>query len=166
MLLAGKVAIVTGGAQGIGRACGARLAREGAAVALCDVNAGAGAEGARAIETGGGKAIYIPCDVGKAGDIDNAVAATLKSFGRVDVLVNNAGILDDAPFLELPVEEFDRVLSVNLRGAFMMAQAAARQMVKQGRPADGASAGAIVNMSSINEKFGLPDHVAYSVSKG
>jgi len=166
MLLAGKVAIVTGAAQGIGRACSARLAREGAAVALCDVNAGAGAEVARAIEASGGKAISIPCDVSKASDIDAALAATLKAFSRVDVLVNNAGILDDAPFLDLPVEEFDRVLSVNLRGAFLMAQAAARQMVRQGRATGGASAGAIVNMSSINERFGLPDHVAYSVSKG
>jgi glucose 1-dehydrogenase len=166
MLLAGRVAIVTGAAQGIGRACAARLAREGAAVALCDVNAGAGAEAASAIETGGGKAIYIPCDVSKAGDVDGALAATLKTFGRVDVLVNNAGILDDAPFLDLAVDEFDRVLGVNLRGAFLMAQAAARQMLKQGKRADAASAGAIVNMSSINERFGLPDHVAYSVSKG
>jgi NAD(P)-dependent dehydrogenase (short-subunit alcohol dehydrogenase family) len=166
MLLVGKVAIVTGAAQGIGRACCARLASEGAAVALCDVNAGVGAEVAHAIETGGGRAIYIPCDVSKASDIDSALAATLKTFGRVDVLVNNAGVLDDAPFLELPVAELDRVLGVNLRGAFLMAQAVARQMVEQGKPADGASAGAIVNMSSINEKFGLPDHVAYSVSKG
>ncbi len=166
MLLVGKVAIVTGAAQGIGRACAARLAREGAAVVLCDVNAGAGAEVASAIETGGGKAIFVPCDVVKAADIDSALAATLKAFGRLDVLVNNAGVLDDAPFLDLSIEEFDRVLGVNLRGAFMMAQAAARQMVKQGRPTDSVSAGAIVNMSSINERFGLPDHVAYSVSKG
>jgi glucose 1-dehydrogenase len=166
MLLAGKVAIVTGAAQGIGRACAARLAREGASVALCDVNAGVGAAAARAIETGGGTAVYVPCDVAEASDIDAALAATLRTFGRIDVLVNNAGVLDDAPFLDLAVAEFDRVLGVNLRGAFLMAQAAARQMVKQGRPAGGASAGAIVNMSSINEKFGLPDHVAYSVSKG
>jgi glucose 1-dehydrogenase len=166
MLLAGKVAIVTGAAQGIGRACAARLAREGAAVALCDVNAGAVAETARAIELGGGKAIYVPCDVAKAGDIDGAVDATLKVFGHIDVLVNNAGILDDAPFLDLSVDEFDRVLGVNLRGAFLMAQAVARQMVKQAPAAEGVSAGAIVNMSSINERFGLPDHVAYSVSKG
>jgi NAD(P)-dependent dehydrogenase (short-subunit alcohol dehydrogenase family) len=166
MLLAGKVAIVTGAAQGIGRACAVRLTREGAKVAACDVNADAGAAVAEAIEADGGTAKFVACDVARAGDVDAAVAATLKAFGRVDVLVNNAGILDDAPFLELPVAEFDRVLSVNLRGSFLMAQAAARQMVTQARPAGGGSAGAIVNMSSINEKFGLPDHVAYSVSKG
>jgi glucose 1-dehydrogenase len=101
-----------------------------------------------------------------AEDVAATLAATLKAYGRIDVLVNNAGILDDAPFLDLSVEELDRVLGVNLRGAFLMAQAAARQMVAQGPSAAGGSAGAIVNMSSINEKFGLPDHVAYSISKG
>jgi NAD(P)-dependent dehydrogenase (short-subunit alcohol dehydrogenase family) len=166
MLLAGRVAIVTGAAQGIGRACAVRLAREGAQVALCDVNSAGAGEPAQAITADGGQAIALPCDVAKAGDVSNAVAATLQAFGRIDVLVNNAGILDDAPFLDLGIDEFDRVLGVNLRGAFLMAQAAARQMVKQGRRADGAAAGAIVNMSSINERFGLPDHVAYAVSKG
>jgi NAD(P)-dependent dehydrogenase (short-subunit alcohol dehydrogenase family) len=166
MLLAGRVAIVTGAAQGIGRACAVRLAREGAKVAVCDVNAEAGAEVAQAIEADGGSALLARCDVSKPADVAAALAATLKAHGRVDVLVNNAGVLDDAPFLELEVEELDRVLSVNLRGAFLMAQAAARQMVRQGRATAEGSAGAIVNMSSINEKFGLPDHVAYSISKG
>jgi NAD(P)-dependent dehydrogenase (short-subunit alcohol dehydrogenase family) len=169
MLLAGRVAIVTGAAQGIGRACAVRLAREGARVAACDVNGAAVAEVARAIEGDGGKAVAVPCDVAKSGEVAKALGATLKAFGRVDVLVNNAGVLDDAPFLELGIDEFDRVLGVNLRGAFLMAQAVARQMVEQGAGAHGPSgspSGAIVNMSSINEKFGLPDHVAYSVSKG
>jgi NAD(P)-dependent dehydrogenase (short-subunit alcohol dehydrogenase family) len=174
MLLAGRVAIVTGAAQGIGRACSVRLAKEGANVAACDVNAGGASEVAKAITANGGKAIPIRCDVSKAQDVADALAATLSAYGRVDVLVNNAGILDDAPFLDLSVEELDRVLGVNLRGAFLMAQAVARQMVKQiegaAGGANGASSavspGAIVNMSSINEKFGLPDHVAYSISKG
>ena len=167
MLLAGRVAIVTGAAQGIGRACAARLAREGAHVAVCDVNSAAGAEAARAIKADGGKAIAVACDVAKAPDVDSALAATLRAFGRIDVLVNNAGVVDDAPFLDLGIEELDRVLGINLRGAFLMGQAVARQMVKQGnKDKDGAPAGAIVNMSSINEKFGLPDHVAYSISKG
>jgi glucose 1-dehydrogenase len=165
MLLDGRVAIVTGAAQGIGRACAVRLAKEGAKVAVCDVNADGAGEVAKAIMTDGGQAIPVRCDVSKAEDVAATLAATLKAYGRVDVLVNNAGILDDAPFLDLSVEELDRVLGVNLRGAFLMAQAAARQMVAQGPSPDG-SAGAIVNMSSINEKFGLPDHVAYSISKG
>jgi glucose 1-dehydrogenase len=166
MLLSGKVAIVTGAAQGIGEACAIRLAKEGAKVALCDVNDAAGAAVAKAIGAAGGNATFVHCDVAKPEDVTAAIAATLKAYGRIDVLVNNAGVVDDAPFLDLPLEELDRVLSINLRGAFLMAQAAARQMVKQGPSKAGAAVGAIVNMSSINERFGLPDHVAYSMSKG
>jgi NAD(P)-dependent dehydrogenase (short-subunit alcohol dehydrogenase family) len=166
MLLAGKVAIVTGAAQGIGRACAERLAKEGAKVLLTDINADNGQRVAHAITAAGGTAQFAPCDVAKEADVKAAIAGALKAHGRVDVVVNNAGILDDAPFLDLPVAEFDRILGVNLRGAFLMGQAAARQMVKQGPPAGASQAGAIVNMSSINERFALPDHVAYSISKG
>ena len=166
MLLAGKVAIVTGAAQGIGRACAERLAKEGAKVILTDINAEAGQRVARAIAAAGGTARFAPCDVAKEADVNAAIATALEAHGRIDVVVNNAGILDDAPFLDLPVAEFDRILGVNLRGAFLMGQAAARQMVKQGPPAGASQAGAIVNMSSINERFALPDHVAYSISKG
>ena len=166
MLLAGKAAIVTGAAQGIGQACAARLAAEGARVLLCDVNDRAGERAARAIEAKGGTAIYARCDVSQARDVAGALAATIEAFGRVDVLVNNAGVVDDAPFLELGIEELDRVLGINLRGAFLMGQAVARQMVRQGKGRTGKAAGAIVNMSSVNAKFALPDHVAYSISKG
>ena len=164
MLLSGKVAIVTGAAQGIGQACAVRVAKEGAKVVVCDVNDRAGERVAKAIEGKGGAATFVHCDVSKAGDVADALSAAVKAFKRVDVLVNNAGVVDDAPFLELPLEELDRVLSINLRGAFLMAQAVARQMVSQGK--GGKPAGAIVNMSSVNERFGLPDHVAYSMSKG
>jgi NAD(P)-dependent dehydrogenase (short-subunit alcohol dehydrogenase family) len=164
MLSAGKVAIVTGAAQGIGQACAVRLAREGAKVALCDVNAEAAGRAAQAIQAEGGTALAVACDVARPGDVADAVAATLAAFGRIDVLVNNAGVVDDAPFLDLAVEELDRVLGINLRGAFLMGQAVARRMVEQVR--DGGAPGAIVNMSSVNERFALPDHVAYSISKG
>jgi len=168
MLLAGKVAIVTGAAQGIGQACAVRLAKEGARVALCDVNAAAAEKAARAIQASGTTAIAVAGDVAKPADVSNIIAATLQAFGRIDVLVNNAGVVDDAPFLDLPVEEFDRVLSINLRGAFLMGQAVARYMAAEvkAKAQGGISPGAIVNMSSINEKFGMPDHVAYSISKG
>ena len=166
MLLVGKVAIVTGAAQGIGEACAVRLAKEGAKIVLCDINDEAGPAVAKAIGAAGGNATFVRCDVAKPADVTAAVAAALKAYGRIDVLVNNAGVVDDAPFLDLQLEELDRVLSINLRGAFLMAQAVAREMVKQGRSERAASAGAIVNMSSINERFGLPDHVAYSMSKG
>lgn len=166
MLLAGKVALVTGAAQGIGRACAVRLAREGAKVILCDINERTAQSAAKAIEAKGGKAVPVRCDVSQPAEVEAAIAAALKAFRRIDVLVNNAGVVDDAPFLELSLEELDRVLGINLRGAFLMAQAAARQMVRQGSGRNGRSAGAIVNMSSINARFALPDHVAYSISKG
>lgn len=166
MLLAGKAAIVTGAAQGIGQACAVRLAREGAKVALCDVNAEAAERAAKAIQDGGATAIHVAGDVAKPADVDEVVAAALQAFGRIDVLVNNAGVVDDAPFLDLGIEEFDRVLGINLRGAFLMGQRVARHMASRGRGEAGAPPGAIVNMSSINEKFALPDHVAYSISKG
>jgi NAD(P)-dependent dehydrogenase (short-subunit alcohol dehydrogenase family) len=169
MLHKDKVAIVTGAAQGIGRACAERLARDGASVVAADVNDKALGEAVDAIKAAGGSATAVGADIAQSLDVHNLLAATLGAYGRVDILVNNAGIVDDRPFLELELAEFDRILGVNLRGAFMVAQAAARQMVKQAKAAKlqpGASAGAIVNMSSINAWFGLPDHVAYSVSKG
>ncbi len=164
MLLDGKIALVTGAAQGIGRACAERLAREGAKVVLSDVDAGGGAAAAAAIKATGGDAVFFAADVSLPTDVVRLMAGTLAAFGRLDVLVNNAGVIDSADFLELPLAEFDRVLGVNLRGAFMVAQAAARQMVAQVQA--GGKPGAIVNMSSANAHFGLPDHVAYSISKG
>jgi NAD(P)-dependent dehydrogenase (short-subunit alcohol dehydrogenase family) len=166
MLLPGKAAIVTGAAQGIGQACAVRLAREGAKVALCDVSAAAVEQAAGGIQASGAEALAVAGDVARPADVSNIVAATLQAFGRIDVLVNNAGVVDDAPFLDLPIEEFDRVLGINLRGAFLMGQAVARQMASQAKGQAGTAPGAIVNMSSINEKFALPDHVAYSISKG
>jgi glucose 1-dehydrogenase len=166
MQLAGKVAIVTGAGQGIGRACAERLARDGCKVVAGDVNEASGNEVVRAITGKGGEALFQACDVGSRPDVDRLIAATVGRFGRLDILVNNAGILDDSPFLDLPEAEFDRVIRTNLKGAFLCAQAAARQMVKQLESSPGSAPGTIVNMSSVNAWFGLPDHVAYSVTKG
>jgi glucose 1-dehydrogenase len=162
----GKVAAVTGGASGIGEATARLLAEEGAKVAIADLDVDRGRMVADEIRAKGTEAIFVETHTEREGEAIDFIRRACAEYGRLDVLVNNAGVLDDAPFLDLPVDELDRVLGVNLRGAFLMAQTAARQMVKQGRPAHGASAGAIVNMSSVNEKFGLPDHVAYSISKG
>lgn len=164
MLLKDKVTIVTGAAQGIGRACAERAAREGSSVVVSDIEDAAALKVVKAIEEAGGTATFCRCDVSQRLDVHNLIAAALEAYGSVDVLVNNAGVVDDRPFLELESEEFDRVLSINLKGAFLAAQAAAKQMVKQLK--DGRTPGAIVNMSSINSWFGLPDHVAYCVSKG
>ncbi len=164
MLLDGKIAIVTGASQGIGQACAERLARDGAKVVVSDVNDEMGAKVVAGIKAAGGEAIYHRCDVSQKLDVHNLVAQTLEHFQAVDVLVNNAGVVDDKPFLDLDEGEFDRILRINLKGSFLCAQAVARQMVKQIEA--GGPAGAIVNLSSINAWFGLPDHVAYSTSKG
>ncbi len=162
--LKGKVAIVTGAAQGIGQACAERLARDGAHVMLSDVDAGKVAAAAKAIVAAGGTAASMACDVSRKEAVDAMLAATVQKFGGIDVAINNAGVIDSADFLDLELTEFDRVLGVNLRGAFMVAQGAARQMVAQVKA--GLAPGAIVNMSSANAHFGLHDHVAYTVSKG
>lgn len=164
MSIKGRSAIVTGAAQGIGRACAERLAHDGAHVLLSDVDAAKVAAVTKAIVASGGRAESIACDVSKPEAVAAMLAAAVKAFGAIDIAVNNAGVIDSADFLDLSLAEFDRVLGVNLRGAFMVAQGAARQMVAQVRA--GRKPGAIINMSSVNAHFGLHDHVAYSVSKG
>jgi NAD(P)-dependent dehydrogenase (short-subunit alcohol dehydrogenase family) len=155
MRLEGKVALVTGAAQGIGLACAKAFAAEGARVVLADVNEERGREAA----TGLGAA-FVRCDVSRKAEVSAAVEKAVREYGRLDVLVANAGIVHAADFLDLEEADFDRVLSVNLKGIFLAGQAAARQMVKQG------GGGAIVNMSSVNAVMAIPNQVPYVVSKG
>ena len=158
MKLQDKVALVTGGAQGIGLACATRFAREGARVAIVDIDA---AHGARAVETiGADKALFIQGDVARSETAARAVAETLARFGGIDVLMNNAGITHAADFLDLGEADFDRVLGVNLKSYFLFGQAVARHMVETRR------AGVIVNMSSVNAVVAIANQVPYSVSKG
>jgi glucose 1-dehydrogenase len=164
MLLSGQVAIVTGAGQGIGRACAVRLAAEGAKVVVADVNEKTGSKTVEAIAEAGGVSRFVHTNVAEKLDVHNLIAATLEAYSQLNVLVANAGVVDDVPFLELEEAEFDRIIATNLKGTFLCCQAAARQMVKQRE--DGGAPGAIVNMSSVNAHFGLPDHSAYSVSKG
>ena len=150
-----RVVIVTGGSQGIGAACARRFAREGARVVIADVAREAGETLAR--ELGGG---FIACDVGDKAQVDALVAQVLDEAGRIDVLVNNAGIFKAADFLDISEADFDAVLRVNLKGAFLMAQAVARAMVQ------GGVRGAIVHMSSVNGVMAIPSIASYNVSKG
>ncbi len=159
-MLEGKVAIVTGGARGIGEAIARRYLAEGAKVVIGDIDQ-AGAATAAAL---GAACRFVQADVGDAAQTNTLVAQACDAFGSVDVLVNNAGIIHTADFLEVTEADFDRVLRVNLKAAFLVGQAAARQMVKQGKA--GRRGGAIVNMSSINARVAIPTQVPYCVSKG
>jgi NAD(P)-dependent dehydrogenase (short-subunit alcohol dehydrogenase family) len=157
--LAGRVVVVTGGAQGIGEACARRLVRDGACVALWDVEDEAGRALAGALTADGARATYEHCNVANKHDVDAALAATLAVFGQVDGLVNNAGIFRAAPFLEVSEADWDAVIAVNLKGSFLVGQAVAREMARQRR-------GAIVNMSSVNGTLAIPTIASYNASKG
>ena len=163
MALDGKTAIVTGGAAGIGRAVARRFLDDGANVVVADVDEAAGERTAEELADYG-DVRFVHCDVGERLDVHNLIASTLDAFNDIDVLVNNAGIVHKADFLELREEDFDRVMRTNIKGAFLCGQAVAQHMVE--RVGEGDAPGAIVNMSSINAVFGIPDQLPYSVSKG
>ena len=163
MLLDNKVAIVTGGAQGIGFAIARRYLEEGARVVIADIDGEAGARAAAELSVFG-QIRFIECDVSERLDVRNMVATTIDALGDIDVLVNNAAILVKAGFLDLDPADFERVLRVNLMGAFLCSQAVARHMVE--RIKAGGVPGTIINLSSVNALFAIPDQVPYSVSKG
>jgi glucose 1-dehydrogenase len=160
MELDGKVAIVTGASQGIGRAIAERFAREGAHVVvnyIGDESAGETVE--RTIIAAGGHAIDIHADISDRADVEDMVEQTVRELGRVDILVNNAGVTAGAPFLEMTDEQWDAVLRVDLRGTFLCTQICARRMAQQG-------SGSIVNISSIHEDLPFPGFAQYCAAKG
>ncbi len=159
-----KVVVITGAARGIGLACARRFAGDGASVVLADVDEEAGEAAAAALAATGAPAAFVPCDVGNRLDVRNLVTAALDHFGAIDVLVNNAGIIIGGDFLDISEKDFDAVIRVNLKGAFLVGQACARQMVAQTKA--GRAPGTIINMSSINAVLAIPNQVPYVVSKG
>jgi D-sorbitol dehydrogenase (acceptor) len=156
MMLAGKSALITGAARGIGRAIAERYVREGARVAVSDVNEAAAQDTARAIGEG---AIALHLDVTRQESIDAAVAATVSAFGKLDILVNNAGIFDLAPIVEITRESYRRVYAVNVEGLLFTLQAAARQMIAQGH------GGKIINFASQAGRRGEALVAVYCSSK-
>lgn len=162
MQLENKVAIVTGGAHGIGLAIARRYVAEGARVVIADVDAAAGEAAATDIDDG--RCCFVRADVGDKGDANRLVGEAFRLFDGLDIVVNNAGIVHGADFLDIEEADFDRVLRVNLKGAFLVGQNAARRMVTQVRA--GKAPGTIINMSSINATLAIPNQVPYCVSKG
>jgi NAD(P)-dependent dehydrogenase (short-subunit alcohol dehydrogenase family) len=162
--LEGKTAIVTGGGRGLGRYMAEALSDAGANVVLCSRKLEPLEEVRQEIEARGGHALALSCDVTEQEDVEKVVSAAEEAFGGVDVLVNNSGATWGAPPTEMPPEQFDRVLAVNVRGVFLMSQAVGRRMIER------QSGGAIINISSVAGIVGgKPDYmqtVGYNASKG
>jgi len=140
--LRGKVAIITGARRGMGRTHAIILARAGAKVVLADISQEECEAVVQEIKKERGSAIAVKCDVSLKSEVDNLIAETLKAFGKIDILVNNAGICQFQPFLEMTEQDFHKTIAVNLKGYFLCAQAAAKEMAKQ-------KSGAIINIASI-----------------
>lgn len=169
--MAGRVAIITGGARGIGFACVQRFLDDGFRVMLADRDEYAGQEALNTLDMPETRLAFSLCDVADRLSVHNLIAETLSAFGQIDVLINNAGIVARGGALDVSEADFDRVLAVNLRGAFLVSRAVARHMVETLDQADDRSGLRlpnynIINISSINAKVAIADNLAYNVSKG
>jgi len=161
MSLHGKVAVVTGGNSGIGKAVVLALAAEGANVAIdYVVHPEATEELEKQLASLGEQAIGIQADVSKVEDMQRLIDETVKAFGRIDVMVNNAGVETRTSVLDTSEQQYDRVMDINLKSAFFGTQLAAKQMIAQG------GGGRIINMSSVHEDWPMPGNTAYCLSKG
>jgi NAD(P)-dependent dehydrogenase (short-subunit alcohol dehydrogenase family) len=159
MKLSGKVAAITGAARGIGRACAERFLQEGVKVVISDVDGEALAK--TASELGRANDLRaVVADVTKRADVDALIASAAKAFGRLDIMVNNAGVARNQDILDISEQDFDDVIGINLKGAFFGVQAAAKQMIAQG------GGGVIINMSSVNALLAIPTLATYAISKG
>jgi NAD(P)-dependent dehydrogenase (short-subunit alcohol dehydrogenase family) len=158
MRLKDKVALVTGAGSGIGEAIAIGFAKEGALVVAADKNADTAGRTAETIRTAGGQALSVAADVSVAEDCQHQVDAAVARFGRIDIVINKAGVGFHRLFLETTLEDWNRVLGINLTGSFLTAQAAGRRMVEQG-------GGRIVNIGSISGQRGGTGRAAYGASK-
>ena len=158
--LSKKVAIVTGGGSGIGKAASLLLAQEGAWVAVADLYADRAEKVAAEIQKQGGKALGIEADVSSAPGVDRMIAEVLKQWGRIDILINNAGIILQAAAVDMTEQQWDKILSNNLKSCFLCSRAAAKKMIQQGQ------GGRIVNISSIHAELSEPSAAAYTAAKG
>lgn len=160
--LKNKVAIITGARRGMGKSHALKLAQAGAKVVVSDISKEDCQKVVEEIEKKGGQAIAVKCDVTQKSEVEEMVKKTIEKFGKLDILVNNAGIIQFKPFLELEEKDWDQTLDVNLKGYFLCAQAAAREMAKQ-------KSGVIVNIASVGmgqQGIGFPNIVHYCASKG
>lgn len=157
--LPGKVAFLTGAGTGIGRACAELFAREGARMALAGRRREPLEAAAAAIAAGGGEALVVPCDVSQAPQVEQGIAATVARFGRLDVVVNNAGALHVATAADTSEDDWDRLMAINLKGPFLVSRAAVREMRRTG-------GGSIVNIGSVLGLVAMPKRAAYAASKG
>jgi glucose 1-dehydrogenase len=161
MKLQDKVAIITGAATGIGQAIAIRFAQEGAKVVVDYIgNPDVPGKTEEQIKAAGDQSIAVAADVSKPDQVQALIDAAIKEYGRLDIVVNNAGIETKAPFVDFPLDHLQKILAVNLVGPFLMAQAGARQMIKQGE------GGRIINISSVHEDLPMPTNAAYCASKG
>lgn len=161
MSLKGKVAIVTGGNSGIGKAIALELARQGANIVIdYVVHPEATEDEEKQIIAMGDKAIGVQADVSKVSDLQKLIDESVKAFGRVDIMVNNAGVETRTSILDTTEAQYDRVMDINLKSAFFGTQFAARQMIKQG------GGGRIINITSVHEDWPMPGNTAYCLSKG
>ena len=158
MQLKDRVCVITGAANGLGQGTAFKFALHGAIVVVADIDSMGAAETVGRIVEEGGRAISIDTDVRVRADVEHLFAQVMERYGRVDVLLNNAGILDDGMLIKLNDEKFDNLINTNIKGAFMCAQAAARIMIAQG-------AGSIINCSSIAGIYGNFGQTGYAASK-
>ena len=161
MKLQGKVAVVTGAATGIGQAIAVAFAKEGAAIVIDYVgDASVSQATIKAIQAASGSALAVQADVSKPADVTKLISKTVEAFKRLDIFVNNAGIEKKFAIVDYPFEEWNRILAVNLTGPFLCSQAAAKQMIQQGK------GGRIINISSIHEDLPMPTNAPYCATKG